>query len=85
MGSILMARTHTLLIPVVWEGGTVTEINMRRPKAKDQVAAANSGGSVADQEIQLMCILCSQPPEVILELDGKDYAQLQDMYQAFLS
>lgn len=66
-------------------GETVTCLNMRRMKARDQVAVAKQGGTDAEQEVRLFANLCEVAPPVIEELDMKDYRKLQEAYRGFLS
>lgn len=71
--------------PVELNGLTVNELNIRRPKVRDMLAADKSKGSEADKEIRMFANLCEVEPNVIEGLDLSDYANLQKVYQGFLS
>lgn len=75
----------TLKHPVDIDGAKVTQLSMRRPKVKDQLAADKASGSSADKEVRLFANLCEVSPATIEELDLSDYRQLQETYTAFLS
>ena len=71
--------------PVTHQGTEYTELSMRRAKARDSRDAQRGGGTAADSEFRMFANLCEVPPEVIEELDMADYAQLQGVYEGFLS
>ena len=71
--------------PVVLDGQEVTELQIRRAKARDSRDAQRGGGGSADNEIRLFANLCEVAPAVIEELDMADYMRLQKVYEGFLS
>lgn len=71
--------------PVEFKGTKYTALTMRRPKVRDQLAADKVGVTQAERETALFGNLCDVPPDVIQELDMKDYGQLQERYESFLS
>lgn len=71
--------------PVEFGGVEVKELNMRRPKVRDQKAARKSTKNDADYESVLFANLCEVSPDLIDDLDMKDYKKLQKEYKAFLS
>jgi len=80
-----MKTEITLDFPVENGAETVTSLNMRRMKARDQVVVAKQGGTNAEQEVRLFANLCEVAPTVIEELDMKDYRKVQEAYRGFLS
>jgi hypothetical protein len=74
----------TLDYPLADGGSEVTELKLRRPKVRDQLAASHQKGSDADQELALFANLCDLTPALIEELDIKDYRKLQEAYMGFL-
>ena len=67
------------------EGVDYTELSMRRAKARDSRDAQRGGGTSADYEIRLMANLCEVAPEVIEDMDMRDYTKLTRVYEGFLS
>ncbi len=62
----------------------VTELAMRRPKAKDDLEARNQALTPDEVEIRLFAILTGQAFDVIAELDLEtDYVKLQEAYRNF--
>jgi len=78
-------ETITLKYPIEVAGEKITSLNLRRPKVRDMLAADKSSGSDAEKEVSMFANLCEVSPDAIMELDGKDYATLQQAYSAFLS
>ena len=78
------SKTISLQFPVSVEGVEVHSLIIRRPKVRDQLAA-QSGGSEMEREIRLFANLTEQTPEVIQDLDLKDYQTLQEAFTGFLS
>ncbi len=74
-----------LQYPVSADGQTLTALKVRRPKVKDRLAAAKTGGDPATQEVRLFANLCEVSPATIEELDMADYTRLQEALQGFLS
>ncbi|WP_320169943.1 phage tail assembly protein [Maridesulfovibrio sp.] len=75
----------TLDYPVDFGGVEIKELNMRRAKVRDQKAARKSTKNDADYESVLFANLCEVSPDLIDDLDMKDYKKLQEKYKGFLS
>ena len=75
----------TLEYPVTHQGVEYTELSMRRAKARDSRDAQRGGGTAADFEIRLIANLCEVAPEVVEELDMKDYRKLTTTYEGFFA
>ncbi len=73
-----------LTYPIEIDGQTISELDIRRPKVRDMLAA-DAGGSDAEKELRLFANLCEQTPAAIEQLDMADYLKLQETYQGFLS
>ncbi|ODC01210.1 hypothetical protein A3197_01620 [Candidatus Thiodiazotropha endoloripes] len=71
--------------PVTVKAAEYKTLKMRRPKVKDQLVAERGGVTQAERETVLFANLCDVSPEVIEELDMKDYAKLQERYEGFLA
>ena len=78
-------ETIQLTYPVELNGLTVSELQIRRPKVRDMLAADKAQGSEAEKEIRMFANLCEVEPDLIESLDLSDYASLQRVYQGFLS
>ncbi|MDH5179762.1 MAG: phage tail assembly protein [Gammaproteobacteria bacterium] len=78
-------KTIVLEYPVTVNGQEYSELNMRRPKVRDQKAASVKGKTDAEREISLFANLCEVEPALIEELDMTDYTAIQETYQDFLS
>lgn len=79
-----MSEIIQLKFPVECNGEEILELELRRPKVRDQLAATKRKGSDEEKEINLLADLCDVSPEVIADLDLADYAQLGEVYQGFL-
>lgn len=71
--------------PVTVNKIETNELSMRRPKVRDMLVGEKKKQSDAEKEIQLFANLCEVAPDVIGELDMKDYGKVQKAYQDFLS
>lgn len=69
--------------PITVSGVEVSHLIMRRPKLRDDLAAAKSGGSDEDKAIQLVANLCEVTTEDLLDLDSGDWAKLEKQVQDF--
>ena len=74
----------TLQYPIEVDGVEYTELNMRRLKVRDQLAAKKVKGDDAVQEVHLFANLCEVKPDVIEALDIKDYRAIQEVFRTFL-
>lgn len=75
--------TVTLQFPFTLNGIEYTELNIRRSKVKDRLAVSKIQGTDEEKEIRLLCNLCEVSPDVLYELDEKDYQELQNVYINF--
>lgn len=75
----------TLEYPVEHGGAKYTVVKVRRHKVRDMRRAQGVKGSEADREIALFADLCEIPPEVIDELDFKDYEKIKERFESFTS
>lgn len=78
-----MSQTVKLQYPVTLDGNVHDELTLRRPKVRDLMVAEKQKND-AEREMTLLSNLCEVSPELIQNLDLKDYAQLQKAYQGFL-
>jgi hypothetical protein len=69
--------------PITSDGRQITEVNLRRPKVADVVAARKNKADEAEQETALMANLSGLPPSAILDLDIADYKKLQERLADF--
>jgi hypothetical protein len=74
-----------LAYPVTVDGLEVRALRIRRPKVRDELAAARSTGSNEEREVRLFASLCEVSPETVEALDMEDYRTLQEVYVSFLS
>jgi hypothetical protein len=70
--------------PISFKGEQITQLEMRRPKVRDNLTAAKRPGSEAEKELFVFANLCEQDPAMLEELDMVDYLQLQSIYTGFL-
>ncbi|MFB9149516.1 phage tail assembly protein [Roseovarius ramblicola] len=70
--------------PVVIDGKEVTSLTMREPTVDDQLAAQESGGTDAQQEMRLFANLCEVSPEDIRRLPLKAYVAMREAFAGFL-
>ncbi|QSH40920.1 phage tail assembly protein [Lentisphaerota bacterium ZTH] len=68
-------------------GQEVTELEVRRPTVKDQLAAERKGKNQyqGEKEVMMFADLCCLAPEDIYKMDMKDYLKLQEVFKHFLS
>ncbi|WP_041639440.1 phage tail assembly protein [[Mannheimia] succiniciproducens] len=80
LDDLLVFRTIQLDYPIKdGEGNTVTELKMRRAKAKD-MRRMSAQKTEAEQEIFMFAQLVGLVPEDIDELDIADYGKLQKAF-----
>lgn len=79
-----MKTTIPLDYPIKVGGTETKSLDMRRPKARDQIAMERGGKSPAAQEVQLFADLCGVTTAEIGEVDMADYGKLQAAYADFL-
>lgn len=80
-------KTIRLSQPIAWEGKTVTDVQVRRPKVKDLRAMERDGTSPAsqiDQGVAMAALLTELPVAVIDEMDAVDFAAVSEVIAGFL-
>lgn len=77
-------KTIALRYGVKDDGGHVTSLSMRPPRARDSRDAQQGAKGPGDMEITLFANLCQVPPTLIEELHMADYRLVQDAYESFL-
>ena len=73
----------TLSFPVNFNGKEYKELELRRPKVRDQIIADKQNDNNADKEIHLASLLANVDPGVIQELDMDDYTEVQKCIVGF--
>lgn len=76
-------ETIKLDYPVQFEGRTISEITLRRPKVADTRKARKDHKDPADQEIAMLATLSGLPPALFDELDMADYSKVQEKLEGF--
>lgn len=77
--------TYTLISPIEFNGETVTEITLRRPKGRDMKRATNAGASKpGDAAADMIVNLAEISPQLLDELDGEDWLALVDVVGNFM-
>jgi hypothetical protein len=80
-------KTVRLCQPIVWEGGSMTEVHVRRPKVKDLRAMERDTPNTAsqiDQGVAMAALLTDLPVEAIEEMDAVDFATVSEVIAGFL-
>ena len=75
----------TLTYPIEHDGLPIKDIALRRPTVGDHLSVQKMTASDAEKEIRLIANLSELAPEVIYQLDMKDYAAIQKVLGDFLS
>jgi len=73
--------------PIAWDGRTLTEVQVRRPKVKDLRAMERDTPNPAnqiDQGVAMAALLTELPVEVIDEMDAVDFAAVSEVIAGFL-
>ena len=80
-------KTVRLSQPILWDGKSVTEIQVRRPKVKDLRAMERDNSVPAtqvDQGVAMAALLTELPIDVIDEMDAVDFAAISEVIAGFL-
>jgi hypothetical protein len=77
-------ETVKLLHPIQYNGVTLKEISLRRPKVRDRLVVDRMTVSDAEKEIILISNLAEISRDAIEEIDLADYANIQKVLQNFL-
>lgn len=76
----------TLAVPVEWQGQTIAEVTIRRPKVKDLraiEAASRDQSSQLDQGAAMLAQLTGLPIEAVDELDAQDFTAISEVIAGF--
>ena len=76
----------TLSQPISWEGNTVTEVTVKKPKVKDLKAMQAALDGVVDQleqGIVMAATLTGLPRDAIEELDTEDFTAISEVIAGF--
>ncbi len=71
--------------PFEFEGQQIKSLTLRRPKVSDNLAVQKAAISDAEKEILLLANLAEVAPQLIHQMDLKDYSKLQAVLSSFLS
>ncbi|MCB1502832.1 MAG: phage tail assembly protein [Bauldia sp.] len=80
-------KSVRLTQPIAWDGKTVTDIQVRRPKVKDLRAMERDNSATAtqiDQGVAMAALLTELPIEIIDEMDAVDFAAVSEVIAGFL-
>lgn len=75
--------TITLSDPIAGPDGQITELKLRRPKAKDFRVMDNAKGEIG-KSLALAQQLSGIPAPMLDNLDGSDFIELSEAVQGFL-
>ena len=75
--------TYTLKEPIVMGSETITELQFRKPRAKDFRPLPIEGQTVG-QVLDVMGKLCGQPPVVMDELSAEDFGEVAALFSTFM-
>lgn len=78
MGSQVLVLVH----PIAVDGREIKELNVRRPKVRDNLIASKQETD-EDREMTMMSLLTGEDTEVLSELDMSDYSDLQAVVVGF--
>ena len=70
--------------PIKFDGVSISELTLRRPKVRDRLAVERLGTNDAEKEVALIANLADIPKDAVEELDLADYAKIQEALQGFL-
>jgi hypothetical protein len=71
-------------LPLSIDGTEVRSVTMREPRVSDQLAVDHISSAGA-REVAIIGNLCELAPEAVGSLTMRQYARLQDAYQAFMA
>ena len=80
-------KTVRLTQPIAWDGKTVTEVQVRRPKVKDLRAMERDNSAAVtqiDQGVAMAALLTELPVEILDEMDAVDFAAVSEVIAGFL-
>lgn len=80
------SNTVALAVPMDWQGQTIAEVTIRRPKVKDlraMEASARDKTSQLDQGADMIAQLTGLPIEAVDELDAEDFTAISEVIAGF--
>lgn len=77
------SATITLDYPITVDGREISELTMRRPKARDSLKQERRKGGEFEKGLTMLADMCEQPIEVMEELDEVDLEKVQKQYVDF--
>lgn len=77
-------KTFTMAVPFQFEGETVNQVTLRRPKGREVRAMQNSQGAVGDASFAIMATLAERPEALFDEMDGADVLKVEAWVNAIL-
>lgn len=80
------SRKISLDFPISWDGGSATEIVLRRPKVrmlKDINSATEAASDDFDAGIATISILSGLPVEAIEDMDASDFEKVSGVVEDF--
>lgn len=80
-------KTVRLSQAILWDGKSVTEVQVRRPKVKDLRAMERDNIATVtqiDQGVAMAALLTELPVEIIDEMDAVDFAAVSEVIAGFL-
>ncbi len=83
MGLKPASESVFLAYPRTVDGAELSELVIRRPRARDQLTLAEQAED-PQAEAKLLADLCEQTLDTILDLDFEDYWRLKEKYISFL-
>ncbi len=78
MGSEILVLVH----PIAVDGREIKELNVRRPKVRDNLIAQKKETD-ADREMTMMSLLTGEDESVLQEMDMLDFGALQQVVVGF--
>lgn len=73
----------TLSYPIFFNGKEIKEVEIRRPKLRDQLIANKTSEHAEDKEVKLLSLLCGVEPEFVQDLDMTDFFKIQETIANF--
>lgn len=77
--------TYQLKYPVTLNGETITELNLRRPKARDLIKSQKAKGGEMEMIATMLADLAEITPRVVNELDAEDFAAVGEVIGNFMT
>jgi hypothetical protein len=71
--------------PIEFAGRKITQVELRRPKAKDSISTRRAYPADVDFQLHLIASLAEIEPEALQEMDMADYTAIGTAVNDFLS